>query len=88
MISKNMKIRNGFVSNSSSASFMVPKSSLNYAQGQMLLEFGASDDNEDGWNVYEDKDCIRGFTIMDNEALDRWADKVGFPVSLLEWESF
>jgi hypothetical protein len=67
---------------------MVPKSRLNYAQGQMLLGFVGSDDNEDGWNIYEDGDCIRGFTIMDNEALGRWADKVGFPISLMEWESF
>ena len=83
-----MKIRNGFVSNSSSASFMIPKSRLNYHQGQMILGFVRSDDYEDNWDIYEDGDCIRGFTSMDNGALSRWAEKVEFPVSTMEWESF
>jgi len=83
-----MKTRNGFVSNSSSASFMVPKSRLNYAQGQMLLGFAGSDDDEDGWSIYEDGDCLRGYTTMDNDALDRWAEKVGFPTNVFEWTDF
>lgn len=80
-----MKVRNGFVSNSSSASFMVPKSRLTYIEGELLMRFCSTEDNEDGWNIYEDGDCIRGSTIMDNEALDRYLTKHGFDKSKLEW---
>ena len=83
-----MKTRSGFVSNSSSSSFIVMKSKITGVEAAALLAFDSSDDNTDGWNIYEDGDCIRGFTIMDNCALSDYLKKVGFKEENMEWEDY
>ena len=80
-----MKIRTGFVSNSSSASFMVPKSRMSIAEGVLLLGFPSAVKNNDGWNIYEDGDCIRGSTSMDNDRLDEYLTKNGFKAKIEWW---
>ena len=64
-----MKVRNGFVSNSSSASFIISKNILNKIQIKELLEYNNSKDNYDNWQIYEDQYYIRGDTIMDNSSI-------------------
>lgn len=83
-----MKYRHGFVSNSSSASFMVPKSRISGTEGAALLAYNISEENTDGWTVWEDGDCIRGSTFMDNDALDEYLDSINFDMKKMEWQSF
>ena len=80
-----MKYRQAFVSNSSSASFVVWKRDLTGAEAAALLAYGLSEENEDCWNIYEDGDRIRGTTIMDNDALDDYLEKIQFDFSKMVW---
>lgn len=82
-----MKQRNGFVSNSSSASFVVSKHSITYAQGAALLAYHTHEDNVDGWAVREEGEYIRGHTIMDNDAIDAYLTTINFPINQMVWDS-
>lgn len=74
-----MKIRTGFVSNSSSASFCVPKVLLTVAEQQLLLSYNTNNEEfHDQWDIYEDNDNIVGHTTMDNGELSEWLEKNGF----------
>ena len=81
-----MKIRTGFVSNSSSASFVVPKSALTYLQGQQLLAYNTADENTDGWTVREDGDRLVGWTSMDNGDMEVYMRKIGIIKDPVQWE--
>jgi hypothetical protein len=69
-----MKIRSGFVSNSSSSSFIVALSKMRPKDVETLLEYARSEKNIDGWYIFsdEDKGILRGSTIMDNDGLDEF----------------
>ena len=89
-----MKSRIGFVSNSSSASFVIDCSKITGFQKLLILAFNASfkaafgKDPVDGWSVkYNPREnTISGFTMMDNydeanklfDALDLRASAVSF----------
>ena len=60
-----MKIRTSFVSNSSSASFIIRKKYLTNEQIKKTLAF-----DEDGWMLTERLETIEGSTIMDNGHLE------------------
>lgn len=73
-----MKTRNGFVSNSSSSSFIIPLDMLNERKIQSIYnhikeakehsdyyDFGCVYD-EDSWYISENENYIMGDTIMDN----------------------
>ncbi len=64
---------------------MVPKSHISGAEGAALLAYNLSEDNIDGWSIWEDGDCIRGLTSMDNDALDDYLEKIGFDFGKMEW---
>jgi hypothetical protein len=57
-----MKMRCGFVSNSSSASFVLYNKYLTKGERKKILNYS----DGDGWTIYEDGRYIRGHTIMDN----------------------
>lgn len=80
-----MKHRTGFVSNSSSASFIVAKGKISGVEAAALLAYNISEENTDGWSIWEDGDCLRGSTNMDNDALDEYLEKIGFDVRKMEW---
>ena len=70
-----MKIRNGFVSNSSSSSFIIQKEKLNGCQidkiknhieySKNLSGFELCDYNE-SWSIYETENEIQLYASMDN----------------------
>lgn len=71
-----MKIRNSFVSNSSSSSFIVATSVLSPEEVSKILAYPkyAEENEKDSWNIYElsKKGVIVGFTIMDNDDLSEY----------------
>ena len=64
-----MKTRTGFVSNSSSASFILKKYHMTPEQIAKVKEYlEGKNMEEDGWSWEEDEHLIEGFTSMDNAA--------------------
>ena len=69
-----MKIRNGFVSNSSSSSFVISKYYLSEFQirkiknhiSYLVNDGPFSPSKEDEWGIEETEAEIKGFTTMDN----------------------
>lgn len=75
-----MKIRNGFVSNSSSSSFVAAISKLTKEEIEKLLDYQVSEENEDGWQITlnDEMGLIEGYTVMDNGSFGEWIIKNGF----------
>ena len=71
-----MKIRQCFVSNSSSSSFIIATSVLSEKQIEKLLAYNDSGQH-DGWSLKHDKDAhlITGFTCMDNGDLKQYIEE-------------
>ena len=61
-----MKIRNGFVSNSSSSSFLIPINALNYHQIKKIEEHYKDCDPSEVWTIEVNDKCVFGYTFMDN----------------------
>jgi len=86
-----MKIRNGFVSNSSSSSFIVKKEGLNELQiyaihnhiemvNKMIFPEWTAEEHPDGaWNVKEHDNIIELSTGMDNFDMEFFLKKIGVP---------
>lgn len=80
-----MKMRLGFVSNSSSSSFVIPLSVLTAEQLAMILNhievargFNMIDINEyDGWDISVNNIEVEGFTFMDNFDMEAFLQKIG-----------
>lgn len=75
-----MKIRNGFVSNSSSSSFVVALSVLNENEKKKILDYASfsndesTDEYRDHWSIRVDetRGVMYGFTTMDNGDLSKY----------------
>lgn len=72
-----MKYRIGFVSNSSSSSFVLDKNYLTKEDIQKIKEYCSNIGEEEGqcsdcWSINETEDFLRGLTTMDNGDLFRW----------------
>lgn len=86
-----MKNRNGFVSNSSSSSFVVSLSNLTDEDAMKIMEYDNhcnGDKYSDGWTLDMNKyaDTISGWTPMDNGDL---SDYLGPTLAnKLEWDHF
>ena len=81
-----MKVRNGFVSNSSTSSFVIAKEALSELQIKSLLEYAESEDNCDGWSIREEKFFIKGYTIMDNGSIDPFIESLNIPEGSINYE--
>jgi hypothetical protein len=88
-----MKTRNGFVSNSSSSSFVIQKKSLSPFQidciknHDILAKNANLDYAEYSWNISETEDTISGYTSMDNFNMFEFLTlHVGINSELMEWE--
>ena len=83
-----MKIRTGFVSNSSSNSFVILKEKLSKEQISKLLTYQDSKENLDGWSINEISDTISGFTIMDNGEINPFINSLNIYDNDIEWEDY
>lgn len=78
-----MKIRNGFVSNSSSSSFVVALSVLSDDEKKKILDYvpfsndESVDEYRDHWSIHVDEKhgVLYGFTTMDNGDLSKYLGK-------------
>lgn len=83
-----MKIRQGFVSNSSSASFIVRKVNLSQSQRYLIENFEEEALKSDleypeeasGWSMYEGDEHYSFSTIMDNFHLHEFFEQHGIVV--------
>jgi hypothetical protein len=80
-----MKIRQGFVSNSSSSSFIISTDKISVAQLKLLREHANSKEfkedewssSGDEWDIDEEDGYIICSTFMDNFDLYEYAKKIG-----------
>jgi hypothetical protein len=73
-----MKIRSGFVSNSSSASFVASMHVLTATEYKSIVDYLTDPlQNEDGWSYRVDEHAalLMGFTVMDNDNFSDWLEK-------------
>ena len=96
-----MKIRNGYVSNSSSSSFVVIKDSLTNEQKNMIYDyqyyaefFKTIDDtcidkfeycDTDPWRIVDYNDFIFGETSMDNFSMQDFLDYIKVDPDSIDW---
>jgi len=69
-----MKIRNGFVSNSSSASFVLDKNYMTEEQVDKMRNYPGAE--WDSWNISEDNDRFNGLTFMDNGNMEKYFKEI------------
>jgi len=86
-----MKKRTSFVSNSSSASFCIPRHLLTDAQIQSILNHAASEyfkkggpeeddfacSPYDAWHIEVTNNCVKGYTSMDNFNMPKYLISLG-----------
>lgn len=88
-----MKVRQGFVSNSSSASFVIPLKELTGEQINALLVLDKTPVGpwSDFWEISIRDDELHGFTIMDNgceEGMQAELVKLGLDLDNVNWEDW
>jgi hypothetical protein len=90
-----MKIRDGFVSNSSSSSFIISKDKLTENQISAIFNYEEIYNElpdiikkcndmiygAEGWVIEEDDECVRGYTFMDNFGMYEYLSIIGVPIS-------
>lgn len=93
-----MKVRNGFVSNSSSSSFVIDKAYLTQIQIEQIkdhIEYAKSNFpsllhnhwpiEHDAWSIEEFPGMIRGDTSMDNFDMYKFLEKIDVNMDNVRW---
>jgi hypothetical protein len=80
-----MKTRTGFVSNSSSSSFIIDKKHLTTQQIELIKNHSASEGCDDPWDVEEKGEYVVGSTWMDNFDMEKYLREIGVPMDKVEW---
>ena len=80
-----MKERQGFVSNSSSASFIVNKHYISGYQMDKIREH-ANEAGDDAWDIEDKGDVIGLSTYMDNFDIEEYLWKIGVPKHAIQWD--
>jgi hypothetical protein len=93
-----MKIRSGFVSNSSSSSFVVTKNMITEEQIEAIkyhvnyakehLKWNDIDTDYDFWNVSETETKLTGYTIMDNFDMYKFFKDINLPNDSYEFDDY
>ena len=87
-----MKLRIGFVTNSSSSSFTIAKSDLTDDQIEKIknhIKVAKELEMEtfyDEWDIRETKYGIHGYTLMDNFDMEKFLLSIGVDREDVEWE--
>lgn len=89
-----MKIRNGFVTNSSSSSFIISKKHLDEDQIEAIRrhdelgeELGMSC-TDWCWDIEENEDFISGYTSMDNFSMYDFLERINVPDRYINWGEY
>lgn len=89
-----MKLRIGFVTNSSSSSFIIAKSDLTDNQIEKIKNYFEAakevgmNEFDDCWDINEINFEIKGFTCMDNGDMNKFLRLIGINRDIVEWEDW
>jgi hypothetical protein len=91
-----MKTRTGFVSNSSSSSFVINKDDISERQIELIIDhimygkkFGVEYcEKHDEWKIKETEFTIEGDTSMDNFDMEHYLDEIGVSSEHIKWDRY